>query len=66
MTNEQRAVKLIKHLGFNFESVSKDEIRGLIEQEMTNYQSGSSEYIRLLCGHLYCLSHYENFEADEE
>ena len=55
VTNEQRAEKLIKHLGFHFESISKDEIRGLIEQEITNYQSGSSEYIRLLCGYLYCL-----------
>lgn len=55
MTNEQRAEKLIKQLGFNFESISKDEIRGLIEQEIMNYQSGSSEYIRLLCGYLYCL-----------
>ena len=55
MTNEQRAEILIKRLGFHFESISKDEIRGLIEKEITNYQPGSSEYIRLLCGYLYCL-----------
>lgn len=55
MTNEQRAEKLIKRLGFDFESISKDEIRELIEQEIAHYQSGSSEYIRLLCGYLYCL-----------
>ena len=55
MTNGERAEKLIKRWGFHFESISKDEIRGLIEQEIENYQQGSSEYIRLLCGYLYCL-----------
>ena len=34
MTNEERAEELIKHYGFDFESISKDEIRGLIEQSL--------------------------------
>ena len=55
MTNEQRAEALIRKYGFEFSSVPKREIRKLIEQELENFQEGSSEYIRLLCGYLYCI-----------
>lgn len=55
MTNEERAEEIIKKYGFDFDSIPKDEIRRLIEQEIENYQQGSSEYIRLLCGYLYCI-----------
>ena len=55
MTNEQRAEKLIQTYGFDFDSISKNEIRRLLEAEIENYQEGSSEYIRLLCGYLYCI-----------
>ncbi len=55
MTNEQRAEKVIQKYGFDFNNISKSEIISLIENEIVNYQSGSSEYIRLLCGYLYCL-----------
>ena len=55
MTNEQRAEKVIQKYGFDFYNISKSEIISLIENEIVNYQSGSSEYIRLLCGYLYCL-----------
>lgn len=55
MTNEQRAEKVIEKYGFDFENIPKTEIINLIEEEIANYQSGSSEYIRLLCGYLYCL-----------
>ena len=55
MTNEQRAEKAIQKYGFDFNNISKSEIISLIENEIVNYQSGSSEYIRLLCGYLYCL-----------
>lgn len=55
MTNEQRAEALIQRYGFNFASISKDEIRELIELEIEDFQEGSSEYIRLLCGYLYCI-----------
>lgn len=54
-TNEQRAEELISRLGFDFDSISKSEIRTLIEQEIADFQAGSSEYIRLLCGYLYCV-----------
>ncbi len=53
MTNEQRAEALIQKYGFEFPSIPKDEIRSLIEQEIEDFQEGSSEYIRLLCGYLY-------------
>ena len=47
MTNEQRAEKLITELGFDFEKIEKNYIIRLIEEEIDNYQDGSSEYIRL-------------------
>lgn len=55
MTNEQRAEMIIKKYGFDFDEINKSEIIELIEQEILNYQSGSSEYIRVLCGYLYCI-----------
>ena len=55
MTNEQRAEALIRKYGFDFASIPKNEIRELIEQEIKDFQEGSSEYIRLLCGYLYCV-----------
>ena len=55
MTNEQRAEALIQKYGFDFASIPKDEIRELIELEIEDFQEGSSEYIRLLCGYLYCI-----------
>lgn len=55
MTNEQRAELIIKKYGFEFEQIPKGEIIDLIQKEIENYQEGSSEYIRLLCGYLYCI-----------
>lgn len=55
MDNEERAEQLVKKYGFNFERISKSEIIELIETEINNFQEGSSEYIRLLCGYLYCI-----------
>ncbi len=55
MTNEKRAEMLIQKFGFDFNAIPKSEIRNLIEQEIENFQEGSSEYIRLLCGYLFCL-----------
>ena len=55
MTNEQRAESLIAELGFDFEKIDKKRIISLIEKEIDDFQDGSSEYIRLLCGYLYCL-----------
>lgn len=55
MTNEQRAKALIQELGFAFDSISKDRVRSLLVREIEDFQAGSSEYIRLLCGYLFCL-----------
>lgn len=55
MTNEQRAEALIKRYGFDFDKIPKGEIIELIQKEIIAYQAGSSEYIRLLCGYLYCI-----------
>lgn len=55
MTNEQRAEALIRKYGFEFASIPKSEVRRLIEREIEDFQEGSSEYIRLLCGYLYCI-----------
>ena len=55
MTNEQRAEALIQKYGFDFEKISKEEIRSLIEKEIVHFQEGSFEYLRLLCGYLYCI-----------
>lgn len=55
MTNEQRAEKIIEKYGFDFENIPKEEIIALIEAEHGNFQEGSSEYIRLLCGYLFCI-----------
>ena len=55
MTNEQRAEELIGKLGFDFSKISKFYIVELLQDEINYFQYGSSEYIRLLCGYLYCL-----------
>lgn len=55
MTNEKRAEELIQRFGFEFRTIPKGEIRNLIEQEIEHFQEGSSEYIRLLCGYLFCV-----------
>ena len=55
ITNEDRAQALIRELGFDFNSISRERVVSLLEKEIADYQDGSSEYIRLLCGYLYCL-----------
>lgn len=55
MNNEQRAEEIINKYKFDFDKIIKSEIRGLIEAEILNYRSGSSEYIRVLCGYLFCI-----------
>lgn len=66
MTNEQRAEVIIKKYGFNFSEISKKEIRELIEKEISDFQEGSSEYIRLLCGYLYCIGDFSDIPLIEK
>lgn len=37
----------------------------MIENEIENYQEGSSEYIRILCGYLFCVGDYKDAELLE-
>ena len=53
--NEDRAECLINQYGFDLDRIPKMEIRALIETEISEFQQGSAEYIRLLCGYLYCI-----------
>ena len=53
--NEKRAEQLLRKYGFDFKNIDKNEIIELINKEINDFQEGSSEYIRLLCGYLYCL-----------
>ncbi len=56
MDNEKRAEMLIKKYKFNFDAIPKNEIINLINEEIENHKyNSSSEYIRLLCGYLYCI-----------
>ena len=62
LTNEERVDALINELGFDFDKIDKSRIRLLIEKELSQYQEGSSEYIRLLCGYLFCLGDRTDIE----
>lgn len=55
LDNEERAERIVRKYGFDFAKIAKQEIRDLIEQEIENFHEGSSEYIRVLCGYLYCV-----------
>ena len=55
MNNEQRTEAIIQKYGFDFPSIPKEEIIALIQAEIDEFQPGSSEYIRILCGYLYCI-----------
>ncbi len=65
LSNEERADNIVKKYGFDFAKISKSEIKDLIEKEIENYQEGSSEYIRVLCGYLFCIGDYEDAEVIE-
>ena len=60
--NEQRAEELIKKYGFDIDSLPRDEIKSLLNKEIENYNSGSSEYLRVLCGYLFCIGDPEDIE----
>ena len=60
MNNSQRAEAIIQKYGFDFPSIPRNEIVELIEAEIEDFQPGSSEYIRVLCGYLYCIGNRED------
>ncbi len=65
LSNWERADDIVRQYGFDFEKISKDEIRDLIEKEIENFQDGSSEYIRVLCGYLFCIGDVEDVDLLE-
>lgn len=66
MSNTQRAYDLIQKYGFDFSNINKQEIRDLLKQELATYISGSSEYLRVLCGYLFCLGDESDAELIEK
>ena len=60
--NEERAELLLRKYGFNFDSLPHEEIRNLLENEIENYTEGSSEYLRVLCGYLFCIGSQTDLE----
>lgn len=62
MNNEERAEVLIKKYNFDFSHKYHAEIRQLLENEIRNYQDGSSEYLRFLCGYLFCIGDINDVE----
>lgn len=55
LNNEERTEDLINRYDFDFSLKYHLEIRQLLEKEIMSYQEGSSEYLRFLCGYLFCI-----------
>lgn len=55
MNNEQRAEQLWAQYGADFDSIPKQQIIDLLSAELADPQPGTGDYIRLLCGYLFCL-----------
>lgn len=60
--DEERAKNIIQKYRFDFDKIPKQEMVKLIQKEIDNYQEGSSEYIRVLCGYLYCIGNASDAE----
>lgn len=60
--NEKRAKKILEKFGFNFKQEYRNEIKQLLNEEIDNYQEGSSEYLRVLCGFLFCIGDPDDIE----
>ena len=52
---EDMADSLLNKYKFDFDSIPKSEIRSLIEEAINDYPAEDSEYIRVLCGYLFCI-----------
>ena len=53
--NEKRLLELVAKYNFDFSNTYRSEIQMLLKNELENYVEGSSEYLRFLCGYLYCI-----------
>ena len=56
------SIWIINRFGFDFSQKYHAEIRQLLEKEIMSYQEGSSEYLRFLCGYLFCIGDVNNVE----
>ena len=65
-SNVDRTVLLIQKFGTNPIKVNKEEIRRLLESEIQNYNKGSSDYIRTLCGYLFCVGTHSDIQLLEK
>jgi len=60
--NEARAKALLEKFGFDFKPEYRNEIIQLLEDEFSDYIEGSSEYLRVLCGYLFCIGNPTDLE----
>ena len=51
----ERAQELLDTYGFEFSQIPKEEIIDLLNKEIENPHEESAEYVRILCGYLYCI-----------
>ena len=58
--NDIRAARLIETYGFEFDKIPGEEIRRLLESELLSPRKGSGEYMRVLCGYLFCIGNPED------
>lgn len=58
--NEKRAEEVIRKYGLIPSVENRKEIKELLEYEINNYIEGSSEYLRVLCGMLFCIGNVED------
>jgi len=71
--NEERAKAILERFGFNFNPEYRNEIRQLLQDEYDCYKKDkhyrerdSSEYLRVLCGYLFCIGNPEDLELIEK
>ncbi|MCL2415975.1 MAG: hypothetical protein FWD01_04080 [Defluviitaleaceae bacterium] len=60
--NEKRAEIIWQKYGFDFQAKYRGEIRILLNEEFDDYQEGSGEYLRILCGFLFCVGNPDDIE----
>lgn len=65
-SNQIRAKETIKKFGYKFNEKDRPEILKLLNEEYQNYHPGSSEYLRVLCGLLFCIGNKEDADIIEK
>lgn len=58
---EEKAEKFLQQYNFDFKEDYRHEIRDLLEKEFDNYdETQSSEFLRVLCGFLFCIGNVDD------